>query len=271
MSSRPSQVPAQAGAAAAATRTDLGKAVRRLVARVDWLEQRLRDSGEAPAADLEPADEHWEDLADAVQAGRDAEESLLDDRVRNQLAADVEEFARLEDDRDHAAQAVLAISTELQASGRADPRHRRNAELFTAAEHHLAEATALVAARTPKARSAQARLAEDEQRGESLAPAIDAGHEAAAELDALQRELLEAQLRRAAVMPTWFCAEFGHAPAWAASEEQWLDAAVGVLVYRLVYEVEDQRTALGPEPASGPLRHPFDEYWRLRALLSRLE
>ena len=221
-------------------------------------------------ADLEPAVERWEDLADAVQAGRDAEESLLDRRVREQLTAAVEEFARLEEDRDRAAQAVLGISTELQATRRGDPRHRRNAAEFTAAEQRLAVATDLVAGRTAAARSAQARLAEDDRRGADQGPVIDAGREAARELDSLLRERLEAEVRRKAVMPAWFCAEFGHAPGPVDATE-WLDAAVGVLGYRLVYEVDDQRTALGTEPAPGPLRHPFDEYWRLRSVLTKLD
>lgn len=169
------------------------KALRRLTARVDWLEERLCASGGAPVADLEPAVEHWEDLADAVQAGRDAEESLLGTRVREQLTADVEEFARLEADRDRAAQSVLAISTELQSSGRVDLRHRHNAEQFTAAEQRLAETTALASGRAPAARSAQARLAEDDKRAASQGTTIDAGREAAQELNALLHELLETE------------------------------------------------------------------------------
>jgi hypothetical protein len=249
---------------------DTGKALRRLAARVEWLEERLRASGSAPEADLEPAIEHWEDLADAVQAGRDAEESLLDPKVREQLTADVEEFARLEEDRDRAAQTVLGISTELQSTRRGDPLHRRNAEQFTSAEQRLAVATDLVAGRIPAARSAQARLAEDDKRGTSQGPTIDAGREAAQELESLLRERLEGEVRRGAVMPAWFCAEFGHAPG-PVDAADWLDAAVGVLGYRLVYEVDDQRAALGTEPASGPLRHPFDEYWRLRVVVNKLE
>lgn len=249
---------------------DLGKALRRLAARVEWLEDRLRASGGVPVADLEPAVEHWEDLADAVQAGRDAEESLLDARVREQLTADVEEFAHLEADRDRAAQAVLAISGELQSSGRGDLRHRHNAQLFTAVEKSLAEATALVSGRAPAARSARARLAEDDQRAASQGPTIDAGREAAQELDSLLHEVLETEVGRGAVMPAWFSAEFGHAPG-RVDVAQWLDAAVGVLSYRLVYEVDDQRVALGTVPASGPQRHPFDEYWRLRSLVNGLD
>ncbi|WP_194908278.1 hypothetical protein [Catenulispora rubra] len=265
-----SEPPASAGAATIGEGKNPDKALRRLAARVDWLEERLRASGGVPVADLEPAVEHWEDLADAVQAGRDAEESLLDARVRDQLTADVEEFAVLEADRDRAAQAVLSISTELQSSGRGDLRHQHNAQLFTAAEQRLAEASALAAGRARAAQSARARLAEDAERGASQGPVIDAGREALQELDSLLHEVLEVEVKRGAVMPAWFCAEFGHAPGRADSAE-WLDAAVGVLSYRLVYEVDDQRIALGAEPAAGPLRHAFDEYWRLRSLVNRLD
>jgi len=71
-------------------------------------------------------------------------------------------------------------------------------------------------------------------------------------------------------MPAWFCAEFGHAPS-RADAAQWLDAAVAVLSYRLVYEVDDQRVALGSVPAPGPSRHPFEEYWRLRSAVNGLD
>lgn len=267
MNPQPSPLPAPAAIGGG---KDLGKALRRLAARVDWLEERLRASGGTPVADLEPAVEHWEDLADAVHAGRDAEESLLDVRVREQLTADLAEFEQLEADRDRAAQAVLAISTELQSSGLGDRRHRHNAQLFTSAEQRLAEATALVAGRAPTARSAQARLAEDDRRDASQRTTIDAGREAAHELDSLLREVLEIEVGRGAVMPPWFCAEFGHVPG-PGDPAEWLEAAVAVLRYRLVYEVDDQRVALGTEPSPGPLRHPFDEYWRLRRLLNGLE
>jgi hypothetical protein len=194
----------------------------------------------------------------------------MDAGVRGRLSADLDEFTRLELERDEAAENVMTIGKVLQATRRDDPLHRSHAERFSSAERRLAAATEAVAARRSAARSSAARLLDDDERTAALAPMIDAGRRADADMAALLRDLVQAEVERHALMPPWFADALGHAPGWAVSGSEWLEVAALVLAYRVVYEVSDEQEALGAEPVPGPRRHQFDEYQRLRGVLKGL-
>lgn len=260
----------QADVIAIDTGVEVVRTLRRLTARVDWLEQRFRESGDLPTAALDLGGQDLDDLAEAVFAGRDAQECLLDAGVRERLAADLDEFARLELERDEAAENVMTIGKVLQATRRDDPLHLSHAERFSAAERRLAVATEVVRGRQAAARSSAARLVDDDERGTALAPLIEAGRRADADLATLLRDLVQAEVERHALMPAWFADALGHAPGWAVSGSEWLEVAALVLAYRVVYEVSDGQEALGAEPAAGPRKHQFDEFQRLRGVLKGL-
>lgn len=252
------------------TGVEVVRTLRRLTARVDWLEQRFRETGDLPTADLALDGGRLDDLAEAVFAGRDAQECLLDAGARARLTADLDEFARLELERDEAAEHVMTIGKVLQATRRDDPLHLSHAERFASAERRLTAATGAVARRQASARASAARLVDDDERTTSLAPMIDAGRRADADMAALLRDAVQAEVERHALMPSWFADALGHAPGWVVSGAEWLEVAALVLAYRVVYEVSDEQEALGVEPVVGPRRHQFDEFQRLRGVLKGL-
>lgn len=243
------------------TATDMVRTVRRLTARVEWLEEQLRASGTIPVADLDSADDALLDLADAVLNGRDAEEKLLEPSARAALQAAVDRFARLEQDREQATGEVLAISAAVESSARTDPVHVHHLSRFATAEQQLAVATAAVADHAPSARASKKRLAEDDEMRAALAETIAAGIKAEAALNTRLRTRIAGEASRGALMPSWFSAALGPAPARAAAV--WFDLAVRSLAYRFIYDVTDTGSLLGPEPAAAAPKHQRSSHDRL--------
>ncbi|HEV2638119.1 MAG TPA: hypothetical protein VGX23_23420 [Actinocrinis sp.] len=250
---------------------DQARAARRLAARVDWLERRLRATGTIPVADLGGAGPEALGLAAAVVLGRDAEESLLDPAGRASLKTTAEAFARLEDERDQAAEDVLKISAALESTARTDLTHAQQLARFDAAEQRLAFAATAVAENLRFARAARERLNEDDRSREELAPVIEAGLEARATLEASLRTRLATEVARGALLPAWFSADLGPEPVDQDSAADWLTAAADASTHRLVYGIDDTRSVLGPRPAPTEPKHRRTEYARLAAELNRLD
>lgn len=261
--------------------SDVVRTLRRLTARVGWLEDRLRESGTVPSADLDSADEAMRDLAAAVSAGCDAEERLLGERDRAAYDAALDWFSRLERERDEATNEMLEISAALGSTSRTDPVHVRQLAKFADAERRLAGAEEAVDAYGSTAQSAYNRLATDKELREELAATIEAGGDASSALVVRLRTRLATELGRGALMPAWFSGELGPGPGQARdavgvrqsaefSAPSWFEVAIAALAYRAVYEVDDATSLLGAEPAAGMPRHRAAAYRRLRSWLARL-
>ncbi|HWG28501.1 hypothetical protein [Actinospica sp.] len=256
------------------------RTLRRLTARVAWLEERLSESGALPAADLDSTDEETHELAAAVLAGCDAEERLLAQRERAAFQAAVEWYARLERQRDEAERAVLEIGAAAGSTARTDPLHVKRLAGFAAVERRLAEASDAAEGYASTARTARTRLAADAALRAELAELIDAGGEAGLSLAVRLRDRLAAELGRGTLLPAWFTGELGPGPSEAvpgmprpaiSAAPGWFEVAVAALAYRTVYGVDDASTLLGTEPGPGAPKHRRVAHRRLRGWLARLE
>ena len=258
------------------------RALRRLAARVAWLEDRLCESGALPSADLDSADEQTRALAATVAAGCDAEERLLVERDRAAFQAAIEWYARLERERDEADREVLEIGAAAGSTARTDPVHVRQLARFGAAERRLAEAGDAVEGYASTARTARNRLAADATLRAELAETIEAGGEASLALAVRLRDRLAAELGRGTLLPGWFTGELGPGPSGAAegldaraaarsAAPGWFEVAVAALAYRTVYGVDDAFSLLGAEPGPSAPKHRRVAHRRLRGWLARLE
>ena len=258
------------------------RTLRRLTARVAWLEDRLCESGALPSADLDSSDEETRTLAATVLAGCDAEERLLVERDRAAFRAAVEWFDRLKRERDEADRELLGIGAAAGSTARTDPAHVRELARFTAAEQRFAEAGDAVDGYAPTARTARGRLAADEALREELAETIDAGGEAGLILAVRLRDRLAAELSRGTLLPGWFTGELGPGPSGTgdglgaravagSAAPGWFEVAVAALAYRTVYGVDDAGSLLGAEPGPSAPKHRRVAHRRLRGWLARLE
>lgn len=257
---------------------NLARTLRRLTARVAWLEERLCEAGTLAPADLDRVDAETAQLAAAVLAGSDAEERLLAQRERAAFQAAVEWYDQLERERDEATRELLAIGAAAGSTARTDPVHVRQVARFAAAEQRLAEASDAAEGYASTARNARGRLAADEALRAELAETIDLGVEAASSLAGRLRDRLAAELSRGTLLPTWFTGELGPGPARPSASPGpaghggagWLEVAVAALAYRTVYGVDDASTLLGPEPGPTAPQHRRVAHRRLRSWLARV-
>lgn len=258
------------------------RTLRRLTARVAWLENRLAESGTLPSADLDSTDEETRRLAATILAGCDAEERLLVERDRAAFRAAVEWFKRLERERDEAAREMLEIGAAAGSTARTDPEHVRQVARFADAEQRLAAAEDAVDGYAPTARTARGRLTADDALREELAETVDAGGEAGLLLAVRLRDRLAAEVSRGTLLPGWFTSEFGPEPSGAgdglsartaarSGAPGWFEVAVAALAYRTVYAIDDASALLGAEPGPGTPKHQRVAHRRLRGWLARLE
>ncbi|RQW96971.1 hypothetical protein DLJ59_30215 [Micromonospora inaquosa] len=73
------------------------------------------------------------------------------------------------------------------------------------------------------------------------------GEAARATLQSKLRDRLSTAIADAALLPSWFTIVLGHQPP-ATDTQRWLDTAVSLLMYRIIYAVKDPVVALGPPP-----------------------
>lgn len=243
--------------------------IRRLSARVAWLEDRVRDSRSVPFADFEDFGEAVFGYADAVYAAREAESSLLTPHARETLQGALDWFGRLQRERDRADMEVLAISATLESTRRTDPEHIRQVARFPAAEQGMADANAALAAYSPTVRTAVRRLAADDAARASARTAVEAGARERRRLFEELRSRVRAEAAQGALVPSWFGAAFG--PLRHPVEPERLEAAVEALAYRLVYRIEDAGSLLGPPPGAQASGHQQEEFTRVAAQLARLD
>lgn len=248
----------------------LARSSRRLAARVRWLEQRLRADSGIPLADLDQHDPELLELADAVLAGRNAEEGLLDGPGLESVQNIVDTFARLELERDQAMADMLKVSAELESTGRDDPGRAREVARFGAAEQRLAFSRDAVDENQRFARAARDQLAQNAARRAELTPVIKAGWAARDALEAGLRKQVGATVAGGALPPIWFTADLGPAPT-AGAGPAWLLAAAGALAYRTVYGVRDSSSVLGARPGESEPKHRASEYDRLSGELDALD
>lgn len=253
--------------AADADRRALAGQLKRLTARVEWLERNLRRaSPEQLTLDDVPA-ELRRLAADAEEGGR-RQDALMAESVRTTLEGVVAAHAEVVRGLVGHRRAAVAAAGTLASTGWRTPPHRAATTDFEEALAGYRTLREEVSRLAGPALEAAHDLAEDEQQQAAAAGAIESGQAAAAQLRTGLRARLEDAVETGALLPEWFVAALGPLPPSTGSEA-WLEAGTELLAYRLSFAVDDPVEPLGPAPDAefGPRRRAW--YRRLHRALQQ--
>jgi chromosome segregation ATPase len=231
----------------------------KLAARSDVLERQVRQS--LPAAETAELDSwlarHTE-LAAQIFAGREAAHRL-------QTMTDVQTL------RERMEQHEYNLAARIEHRDKAVAAARELAELDPAADwdrpardwrrhqQAFAKINAELAASEAAARQAQVEL--DSHARKSAELAVESGELAETMLRQHIHDHLDTMLATDPVLPAWLANALGAGVSRTYLRE-WLNAAVGIMVYRLVYRITSPIDPLGPRPAEPGARRT--EYDRLK-------
>jgi chromosome segregation ATPase len=248
---------------------EISRAVALLASRVEWLEGFVRQSGTADVFDLDEADAESKTLAATAERGQHVRSQQMSDPDRRYLESVVASHAEARRRRHEHRKEVLSLSAVLASTPITSPAHVEAAEKYEAAVGRLKTTTANVDRSVNAAKDAQAKIDKDDATRATAAPTIQAGDDAENQLFARLTRRLSDALDRGAMMPDWFTRDFGPTRP-ADGTEEWMDTAVGVLAFRITYDITDPIAALGIPPSEEQPQHKRD--WRrdLNQRLARL-
>ena len=126
-----------------------------------------------------------------------------------------------------------------------DPAHAESTESFKAARRTLDSSAAIIKNRAAHAEQCARQLAEDDRTRKELASVLSAGATAETQLTTRLRTRIVVATGKGANMPDWFAVLLG-CTAPATDRNAWFDLATDVLAYRVVHQVRDVASALGP-------------------------
>lgn len=227
---------------------ELGAVVKRLNARVEWLERhiRLHEAGTL-VVELDDVDPALARLAAVADVGLSVRAGLLSAAERSGLHTAIEACAGALGDRDARMAEALAASRTIAGTRYGHEEHREAIVAFRAGVQAMHAAAARADELASGAEEATHRLAQDEQRRALHADVIADGERAwDALLDHLRARIADA-VGEGALLPAWFTSALGPIPP-AEDTGPWMEAATELLAYRVTYEVTDPILALGPEP-----------------------
>jgi hypothetical protein len=241
------QLEAQAADADSSVR-ELGALVKRLDARVEWLERNIRlHDPSAVVVELDDVPPDVIQLAEIAERGHVAQSNLLTAAARSGLEAAVE--AHADAVRGHAQHLDVALSA-----------CRTIADTAIGEEVHVEAIGEFRASVT----------AMDDARRRSKELAREA-------VEAAERLGVDEELRRApahvsegALLPAWFTTVLGPIPP-AEDTRAWMDAATGLLAYRVTYAVTDPIVALGAEPSDRHSQRRRAWHQQLKRMLRDLQ
>jgi DNA repair exonuclease SbcCD ATPase subunit len=248
---------------------EISRAVKSLYSRIGSLERFARRSGAADVEELDNVDAELKKLASVAEHGRHARSRLLGDYESQRLQSAVASHVAARRQRDEQREEVLSLSKDLATTQITEPAHIHAIEEFGAAASRLTDATAKTAMLAEEAGDAQAKLYEDDAMRAAAAPKIKRGNQARISLYRRLDERISAAFKRGAVMPTWFDTALGPAPP-AERTQEWMDAAVEVLAFRLTYDITHPVVALGIPPSAEQPQHRRDWYQDLGRRLAQL-
>jgi hypothetical protein len=228
---------------------DLSGLLKRLDARVEWLERNIRLSESAPVVELDDVHPGLIRLAADAESGLVEEFALLAAPARDRLQQEIDRHARA--GRQHAGQLQAALAASLSVAHSAYP-----------GEEHAGAVTDTAAA----ARQARQLLAQDDARREEVTDRIAAGRQAQEQLVAVLRRRLADAVGEGALLPTWFTTVLGPIPP-ADDTREWMDTGTDLLAYRVSYQVSDPVVALGFEPSEADSARRREWHHRLKRLL----
>lgn len=252
------------------TAQDLAALMKRLSARVEWLERNVRLQAEAPEAELDVLDRRELELAQIAEAGHLAKAGLLQAANRSSLEAAVSAHAAVTRQNTHHREAALLASEVLADTHHDDPRHAAAVEDFEIAVAGLNETRLRMQTLTAPALEAAHLLALDEENQLAVADVMTEGEQAWTALQARLRARIADAVGGGALLPGWFTAVLGPMPA-AQDTRAWMEVATSLLAYRATYSVTDPFLALGAPPTDreNPRRRAW--YHQLRRQFDDLD
>jgi len=255
-------------AEAVASVKDLMALVRRMDARVLWLERRIRLS-EAAVLELDDVDPEVVRLAAVAESGRVARLALLTSSARDAMLHAVDVFetadATAAAERDRALGAAVRLADTEHPSG----PHRSAATEFRAALTAMEVASGEAYRARDAAREARQRLRRDDALRSESEATVEDGERAWATLRVRLRTLVAEAVGTAALLPSWFTTVLGPMPP-AEHTDRWMEVATELLAYRITYRIGDPVVALGPEPV-GASRQRHDWWAELDRSLRELQ
>lgn len=241
------------------------RSLKQLTARVQAMEAHLADAGTLPRADFDTVPAVWRELGERTCRGRAARAELLTTNER------IDEHRRVQVHREAVERRTAQFAKVLDTAKRlAVTAYGSSEHVEAAADWHSLRAQARhyvqQAARSAgPAKAAEEALAADEVERVRKASLLEEGEEAEQELRLLVRSRIADAIRDRALLPMWFVTVLGPVPP-SHHTEDWLDTAVSVLTYRIVYGVTDQALALGGPPQDGDGDGYAQEHWREQLL-----
>jgi chromosome segregation ATPase len=249
---------------------ELGALVKRLDARVEWLERNIRMKSLVAEAQLDDVDHREVELAQVAEAGHVARADLLPPSGRSALEAAVEAHSAAVRAQVHHRDIALAACEILAETARDDERHIAAVAEFRAAVAGLNEARARMRELSGPALDAAGALTTDEEQTVSVADVVAEGEHAWAALQGRLRTRVADAVGEGALLPAWFTSVLGPIPP-AEDTRAWMDVATSLLAYRVTYGVSDPIVALGRQPSEAETARRRAWYWQLRRQFSDLQ
>jgi hypothetical protein len=253
-----------------ATSHDLGALVKRLSARVEWLERNIRLQATAAEAPLDDVDSTEVELSQVAEAGHLARAELLPPAGRSALEAAVEAHSVAVRAQVHHRDAALAACEVLAETGRDDERHVTAVAEFRASVVALTEARQRAKELARPAIEAAEMLGEDEEQQVAVADVVAGGEQAWFALQSRLRTRVADAVGEGALLPAWFTAALGPMPS-AEDTKAWMDVATSLLAYRVTYGVSDPVTTLGRQPGEAETARRRAWYQQLRRQFNELQ
>ncbi len=245
------------------TSNDLAALVKRLDARVEWLERNIRLQATAAEVELDDVDSAEVHLAQVAEAGHVARSELLPPSGRSALEAAVAAHAEALRTQFHHRDVALEACAVLVETSRDDERHVRAVEEFRAAVAGRDQARQRARELAAPAQEAAAVLDVDAEQQVAVADVLAAGEHAWAALQYRLRTRVADAVGEGALLPAWFTTVLGPIPP-AEDTRAWMDVATSLLAYRVTYGVTDPVVALGSPPAEAETARRRAWYQQLR-------
>jgi hypothetical protein len=253
-----------------ATSNDLAALVKRLGARVEWLERNIRLKSAAAEAELDDVDSTEVELSQVAEAGHLARAELLPPAGRSALEAAVDAHSVALRAQAQHRDAALAASEVLAETPLEDERHVTAVVEFRAAAAGLIEARQRSRELAAPAQEAAEMLGEDEEQQVAVADVVAGGEQAWNALQHRLRTRVADAVGEGALLPAWFTSALGPMPS-PQDTKAWMDVATSLLAYRVTYGVSDPITTLGRQPGDTETARRRAWYQQLRRQFNDLQ
>jgi chromosome segregation ATPase len=243
---------------------DMTSLIKRLGARVEWLERNIRlqsDLAEAALDDVGPEEVR---LAAVAEAGHRAQYGLLTAAARSALESAVHAHATAVRHHVQHRESALEACQDLAGTDWKSAQHAAAVQRFQQSAADTGQAYEALKRLADPALAARRQLDDDEQQHRSVADVLADGEQAWTRLNELLRDRVADAVGAGALLPSWFTGVLGPIPP-VQDTRRWMDGAIALLAYRVTYAISDPMLALGTAPAqdAGPRqRHWYEQLTR---------